>query len=260
MFWYIICFAFWLHFAWMKWKDFEENCTKSANLIGFWRFNRSAVQSTPWHLLSVHFRCSSVDVDYIVIFDMVDRPAPQQLTKTLQQTIQEDGGLVSDDGTTFDVDQESIVFEGTHHWAETNSTRFKIYYHPQTKFAKVMFLHLSVSHSVHIGISRPTPRGEVRGLARGVSRPTPREGLGGLAGGSLGSHPGGRLGGLARGRGVSGPTPRGEVGGSGWGVSRPTPGGVSQHALRQTPHPPADGYCYGRYTSYWNAFLFINKI
>ena len=25
------------------------------------------------------------------------------------------------------------------------------YYHPQTKFAKVMFLHLSLSHSVHRG-------------------------------------------------------------------------------------------------------------
>ena len=47
-------------------------------------------------------------------------------------------------------------------------------------------------------------------------------------------------------RGVSRPIPRGEVEGSGLGglqahtpgvgVSRPTPGGVSQHALRQTPH------------------------
>ena len=26
-----------------------------------------------------------------------------------------------------------------------------VYYRPQTKFAKVMFLHLSVSHSVHGG-------------------------------------------------------------------------------------------------------------
>ena len=40
------------------------------------------------------------------------------------------------------------------------------------------------------------------------------------------------------------------------GDSRPTPrGDVSQHALRQTP-PQADGYCCGRYASYWNAFLF----
>ena len=47
------------------------------------------------------------------------------------------------------------------------------------------------------------------------------------------------------------------------GVSRPTPGGVS----RPTPggwglciqacteaDPPMDGYCQGRYASYWNAF------
>ena len=71
---------------------------------------------------------------------------------------------------------------------------------------------------------------------------------------------------------VSRPRPRVEVKVSGWGVSRPTlggvqaysrgggvqahteGGGVSQHALRQTP--PADGYCCGRYASYWNAFLF----
>ena len=32
---------------------------------------------------------------------------------------------------------------------------------------------------------------------------------------------------------------------------------VSQHALRQTP-PGRDGYCCGRYASYWNAFFFIN--
>ena len=38
-------------------------------------------------------------------------------------------------------------------------------------------------------------------------------------------------------------------------VSRPTPrGGVSQHALRQTP---SDGYCHGQYASYWNAFLWL---
>ena len=30
---------------------------------------------------------------------------------------------------------------------------------------------------------------------------------------------------------------------------------VSQYALRQTPHG-RDGYCCGRYASYWNAFLF----
>ena len=132
-----------------------------------------------------------------------------------------------------------------------------ICYRPQTKFAKVMFLNMSVcpqvgvvsqhalqvvsQHALQVSrgvcvsqhalqVSR-LARGSLRGLARGVSRPTPR--------------------------GVSRPTPR--------GVSRPTPGGspgphpgggggVSQHALRQTPL--ADGYCCGRYASYWNTFLF----
>ena len=81
------------------------------------------------------------------------------------------------------------------------------YYRPQTKFAKVMFLHLSVNHSVHGGgewypsipcrwypsnlcrFPGPHPRGSLRGLTRGglqvhtqrglqahtrgVSRPTP---------------------------------------------------------------------------------------
>ena len=65
---------------------------------------------------------------------------------------------------------------------------------------------------------------------------------------------------------LSRPRPRGDVGGSGRDVSRPTPrgggcpgpGGVSQHALRQTP-PSAEGYCCGRYALYWNAFLFEKK-
>ena len=85
----------------------------------------------------------------------------------------------------------------------------------------------------------PHPRGSLRGLAwEGVvSRPTPR---GKVEGSDLGGSPG--------------PHP-GEVEGSGRGVSRLTPGGVSQHALRQTPSP--DGYCCGLYASYRNAFLFV---
>ena len=76
------------------------------------------------------------------------------------------------------------------------------YYCPQTKFAKVMFLHLSVSHSVHRGVVSehalqvlsqhalqqvsggwypsmpcrfpgPHPRGKLREITQGVSRPTP---------------------------------------------------------------------------------------
>ena len=71
---------------------------------------------------------------------------------------------------------------------------------------------------------------------------------------------------------VSRPIPRdGEVGGV-WpagvqaqarrGCPDPGLGGVcvSQHARSQTPLPPADGYCSGRYASYWNAFLFTNVL
>ena len=89
-----------------------------------------------------------------------------------------------------------------------------------------------------------------------------------VCGGCLGPNPGGRLGGLGvgcvhahtQGGGVQAHT---RVGGCPGpypgGVSRPTPGGcpgpggVSQHALRQTP--PTDGYCCGRYASYWNELL-----
>ena len=92
------------------------------------------------------------------------------------------------------------------------------FYRPQTKFAKVMFLHVSVCPlgrgsggipaclaglQAHIGggevkgsgcgVSRPTPRGEVERNGWGVSRPTPRGKLRGLAGGggSPGPHQGG---------------------------------------------------------------------
>ena len=53
---------------------------------------------------------------------------------------------------------------------------------------------------------------------------------------------------------VSRPTPKGEFEGSGQGgLQAHSWGGVSQHALRQTPQ--ANGYCCGRYASYWNVFL-----
>ena len=75
----------------------------------------------------------------------------------------------------------------------------------------------------------PHPGGKLRGLARQVSRPTPnREVKGSGLGGCIKAHT----------WGFSRPTPRGvsrpTLGG---GVSRPTPrgGGVSRHALRQTP-------------------------
>ena len=91
-------------------------------------------------------------------------------------------------------------------------------YRPQTEFAKAMFLDVSV----HRGVSRPRPKGEVEG-----------------SGGCLGPDPGWRLGGL--GGGVSRPRPGGVSRLRPEGVFRPRPrgprprGGVSQHALRQTP-------------------------
>ena len=100
---------------------------------------------------------------------------------------------------------------------------FQCYYCPQTKFAKVMFLHVSVILSTGWGSPGTYPEGRLRGLAWGVSRP----------------YPGGRLRGLARG------ILQAHTQGGGWGVwpggclqaqggSRPRQGGASQHALRQT--------------------------
>ena len=87
------------------------------------------------------------------------------------------------------------------------------------------YLFTRVCHSVHGGVSRPYPGGRLRGLAGGVSRPIPRE----------------------------------EVGGSGQGGS-PGPGpGVYPSMHRGRPQPP-EGYCCGRYASYWNAFLFHSGI
>ena len=63
--------------------------------------------------VSVPFSCGSINVDYELIFATVDPPAPQQLAQMLQQSLEDNGGLVSDDGTVFEVDETSIVFEGT---------------------------------------------------------------------------------------------------------------------------------------------------
>ena len=53
---------------------------------------------------------------------------------------------------------------------------------------------------------------------------------------------------------VSRPTPRGQVEGSGQGASPgPHPGGCIPAC---TEADPPNGYCCGRYASYWNAFFF----
>ena len=65
--------------------------------------------------------------------------------------------------------------------------------------------------------------------------------------------------------GATFPHPGGGVEGSGQGVStgphlgvsRPTPGGVYP-SMQWGRHPPADGYCFRRYASYWNALLYWN--
>ena len=142
------------------------------------------------------------------------------------------------------------------------------YYHPQTKFAKVMFLHLSFILSTGEGVVSqhavqqvsggwypsmpcrfPGPHpGEVEGLARGGVSPDP--------------HPRGKLRGLAWGRVVSRPTPRGMsaprgVFSQGSAPRRGLlPGGC---LLREGCGDPRDSYCCGRYAtaSYLNAFLFI---
>ena len=68
------------------------------------------------------------------------------------------------------------------------------------------------------GVSRPRPGGEVGGSGQGVPRPRPGGEVGGLVRGVSRSTTGG---------GVLRPTAE--------GMSRPSRGGVSQHALRQTP-------------------------
>ena len=45
---------------------------------------------------------------------------------------------------------------------------YSAYYRPQTKFAKVMFLHVSVSHSVHGGSGGVPARVGVAALGGGV--------------------------------------------------------------------------------------------
>ena len=122
------------------------------------------------------------------------------------------------------------------------------FYRPQTKFAKVMFLYLSVIQSTGWGMSRSRPRREVGGgLARGGIWPRPKGKVGRSGGGEVVSRP--------RPGGVSRPRP---------GRSRPTPGvdvqaqGVYPSMYWGRHPPPADGYCCGRYTSYWNAFLSLN--
>ena len=68
---------------------------------------------------------------------------------------------------------------------EQDSDEVSFYYRPQMKFAKVMFLHVSVCPQWGGGFSRPTPGGGVKGSGGGgVSRQT--AGGGGCPGPGLG--------------------------------------------------------------------------
>ena len=120
---------------------------------------------------------------------------------------------------------------------------------PQTKFAKVIFLHLSVSHSVHREVCvKVQAQGEGWGSGQGSVQahtwrcPDPHPGVETHTKGSR-------------------PTPRGPD--QNPGVQTHTQGGVQAQArgwitaCSQADTSPADGYCCGRYASYPNAFLLI---
>ena len=104
------------------------------------------------------------------------------------------------------------------------------FYYPQTKFAKVMFLHMSVCpRGVCIPAClagfRPTPKGSLRGLAGGGVSPGPH-----LGRGSPGPHPGGFP--------VPHPGCLQALTGGG-SVSRPTPGkdSISEYLNHSTSKP-----------------------
>ena len=116
------------------------------------------------------------------------------------------------------------------------------FYRPKTKFGARLYVYRCVS--VHRGV--PDPGGRRFLVPEGVGYLV----LGGAWSWGL-PDPGG--GGCAWSRGARSwevPGPRGP--GPGWNAwSRGVSG--TGRCLVETP---TDGYCYGRYASYWNAFLF----
>ena len=120
-----------------------------------------------------------------------------------------------------------------------------------------------VSQHAGLQVSRPTPGGKLRGIWLGGLQAHTQGGSWGGSGQGEGlqAHTqGGSWGGSGQGD-VSRPTPGGLQAHTQGGVSRPTPGGVSWPTPRGvsisacTETDPPDGYCCGRYASYWNAFL-----
>ena len=126
--------------------------------------------------------------------------------------------------------------------------RISDYHYNRSKrsWGKVMFLQVSVIlftgwgwyPSMHCRSPGPYPGGEVEESGLGGPGPHP--------GGSPGPHP----------EGSPGPH-LGDLQAHTWGgASRLTPRGwVGIPAFTEADNP-ADGYCCGRYASYWNAFLF----
>ena len=129
------------------------------------------------------------------------------------------------------------------------------------------YVFTRVCHSVHKGGGcypsmhcrwyTSTPCSRSRGVisqhALQVSRPTPSgEVEGDLGGGSPGPHPRGKF-------RVSQVHTQGGLQAHTWGCLQDHTCGVSIPACTEADTPP-DGYCCGRYASYWNAFLlaFVN--
>ena len=107
-------------------------------------------------------------------------------------------------------------------------------------------------------VPRPTPKGEVKGSGLGgYPGPHPGEKLRSLAWGGLQAHTQGGLR-LTSGGGLQAHTQGGPQAHT-QGVSRPHPGEGIKACTEADP--PTDGYCCGRYASYWNAFLlnYANK-
>ena len=116
------------------------------------------------------------------------------------------------------------------------------FYRPQRSCGKVMFLHLSISHSVHKGVCVCIP------ACTGADPPTGRH--------------------IPACTGAD--TPRQTYPSMHWG-RHPQWADICQHALGQNPPladirhipacigadtpPPDNGHCSGRYTFYWNAYL-----
>ena len=108
-----------------------------------------------------------------------------------------------------------------------------IIYRPQTKFAKVMFLRLSVSHSVHVGVPRQVP--PQAGTPLRADTPSP-------------------------GRYTSGLVPSGQVhpqaGTPPWQVHSPGRYPPGRYPPLPTTVHAGIRSTSGRYASYWNAFLY----